>query len=56
MRAKWLMLGTVRSMGTILRFLLFRVLGGRLALALAAIGFLRSRRRSSTAPTPSPRR
>jgi hypothetical protein len=37
---------TVCEMGTIIRFLLFRVLGGRLALALAAIGFLRSRRRS----------
>ncbi len=36
------------AMGTIIRFILFRVLGGRLAMALAAIGFLRSRRRSAS--------
>ncbi|CAN5497414.1 hypothetical protein BH20CHL6_BH20CHL6_14340 [soil metagenome] len=34
-------------MGTILKFLLFRVVGGRFALLLAALGFLRARRRRS---------
>ncbi len=46
----------LRGMGNIIRFLLFRVLGGRFALALAAIGFLRSRRRSSAARINPPRR
>jgi hypothetical protein len=46
----------LRGMGNIIRFMLFRVLGGRFALALAAIGFLRSRRRSSAARITPPRR
>jgi hypothetical protein len=46
----------VRGMGNIIRFMLFRGLGGRFALALAAIGFLRSRRRSSAARITPPRR
>jgi hypothetical protein len=45
----------VSVMGTV-RFLLFRLLGGRLALALAAIGFLRSRRRSSATSNAATRR
>jgi hypothetical protein len=35
-------------MGWLIRFVLFRVIGGRAALLLALLGFLRGRRRRST--------